>query len=119
MLDKLTAIEDKFHILEEQLSDPEIISDLSRFKKINKEYKDLQEIILSFREYKQILSGIEMAQEMIADSDPEMQEMGSNPSTMMRGLRMMSSSQCVNIYSFDVAFSPRYASSASMSTIRG
>jgi peptide chain release factor 1 len=76
MLDKLTAIEDKFHILEEQLSDPEIISDLSRFKKINKEYKDLQEIILSFREYKQILSGIEMAQEMIADPDSEMQEMG-------------------------------------------
>ncbi len=78
MLDKITAIEDKYHILEEQLADPAIISDLARFKKINKEYKDLTEIISVFKEYKQILSGIEMAKEMMADSDPEMQEMGQN-----------------------------------------
>ncbi len=78
MLDKLTAIEDKYHLLEEQLSDPAIISDLSRFKKVNKEYKDLKEIIASFKAYKQILSGIETAREMIADPDPEMQEMGQS-----------------------------------------
>jgi len=78
MLDKLTAIEDKYHLLEEQLSDPAIISDLSRFKKVNKEYKDLKEIIASFKVYKQILSGIETAREMIADPDPEMQEMGQS-----------------------------------------
>lgn len=76
MLDKFTAIEDKFYLLEEQLSDPAVIADLSRFKKINKEYKDLQEIISVFKEYKNILNGIETAREMITDSDPEMQEMG-------------------------------------------
>lgn len=78
MLEKLTAIEDKYYILEEQLSDPDIISDLSRYKKINKEYKDLQEIIRVLREYRQILSGIETATEMMKDADPEMQEMGKS-----------------------------------------
>ena len=76
MLEKLSAIEDKFHLLEEQLSDPAITSDLSRFKKINKEYKDLQEIIRVFRNYKNVISGIETAREMIADTDAELQEMG-------------------------------------------
>jgi len=38
MLDKLSAIEDKFHVLEEQLSDPGITSDLSRFKRVNKDW---------------------------------------------------------------------------------
>jgi len=76
MLEKLSAIEDKFHLLEEQLSDPAITSDLSKFKKINKEYKDLQEIIRVFRNYKNVISGIETAREMIADTDAELQEMG-------------------------------------------
>lgn len=76
MLDKLSAIEDKFHVLEEQLSDPAITSDLSKFKKINKEYKDLQEIIRVFRNYKNVITGIETAKEMMADDDVELQEMG-------------------------------------------
>jgi len=76
MLDKLSAIEDKFHVLEEQLSDPAITSDLSKFKKINKEYKDMMEIIRVFRNYKNVVTGIETAREMMADDDPELQEMG-------------------------------------------
>ena len=76
MLEKLSAIEDKYYLLEEQLSDPALVSDISRMQKINKEYKSLGEIITEFRAYKNILAGIEMAQEMIRDDDPEMQEMG-------------------------------------------
>jgi protein subunit release factor A len=41
MLDKFQAIFDRYKNLEEQLSDPEAVQDLARFKKINKEYKDL------------------------------------------------------------------------------
>jgi peptide chain release factor 1 len=78
MLEKLSAIEDKYYLLEEQLSDPALVSDIARMQKINKEYKSLGEIITEFRAYKNILAGIEMAQEMIRDEDPEMQEMGKS-----------------------------------------
>ncbi len=78
MLDKLSAIEDKFHVLEEQLSDPGITSDLSRFKKVNKEYKDLTVIMKEFQVYKNVLSSIETAREMMADPDPELQDMGKS-----------------------------------------
>ena len=39
MIDKLRSLKDKFELLEEQLSDPEVTSDMKRFLKINKEYK--------------------------------------------------------------------------------
>ena len=41
MIDKLTAIYSRYEQLEEQLGNPDLVSDLSRYKKVNKEYKDL------------------------------------------------------------------------------
>lgn len=75
MIDKLEAIQDRFHHLEEQLSDPEIISDMSRFKKVSKEYKDLKEVVDVFLTYKGIAGNIATAKEMLEESDPEMKEM--------------------------------------------
>jgi len=73
MLDKLEAIQDKYHNLEEQLSDPEVIGDMKRYKKISKEYKDLKPIVESFKTYKEVLGNMATANEMLADA--EMKEM--------------------------------------------
>lgn len=75
MLDKLEAIEGRYYYLEEKLSDPEIVSDMKQFTKINKEYSSLKEIVSKTQQYKQILEGITNAKEMMADDDPEMKEM--------------------------------------------
>lgn len=75
MLDKLQAIQDRYYHLEEQLSDPEVIGDMSRFKKISKEYKDLKEVVDVFNEYKELKGNIETAREMSKEQDPEMKEM--------------------------------------------
>lgn len=76
MFDKLVAIEEKYHLLEEQLSDPELISDISKYKRINKEYKDLGSVIEAFRSYKAVMDSIDTAQEMINDPDEELQTLG-------------------------------------------
>jgi len=75
MIDKLEAIQDRYHYLEEKLSDPDVLSDMKLFAKINKEYKDLTEIIEAFKEYKITAENIKNATEMLKDSDPEMKEM--------------------------------------------
>ncbi|MEM9918563.1 MAG: peptide chain release factor 1 [Bacteroidota bacterium] len=75
MIDKLEAIKERYQYLEEQLSDPEVLSDMKRFKKVNKEYKDLQEIVQVYDQYKELLGNIDTATEMLQDSDEEMQEM--------------------------------------------
>ena len=75
MLDKLEAIQERFYVLEEQMSDPELIADMDRYKKVSKEYKDLQEIVNVYKAYKQLIGNIETAKEMIQEEDPDMKEM--------------------------------------------
>ena len=45
------------------------------FAKINKEYKDLSEIVDTFKAYKNTASNIANAKLMLQDTDPEMKEM--------------------------------------------
>jgi len=44
MFDKLESIHHRFLSLEEQMADPQIVSDMKRFMNINKEYKELKPI---------------------------------------------------------------------------
>lgn len=73
MLDKLAAIHDRFRNLEEQLSDPSVITDMDRFQKVNKEYKKLQPVVEAYHQYQELLGNMETAKEMLRD--PEMKEM--------------------------------------------
>ena len=75
MLNKLEEIYNRYCGLEEQLSDPEVISDMNRFMKVNKEYKGLQEVVGAYHAYKEVLGNIETAQEMLKDEDADMREM--------------------------------------------
>ena len=75
MLDKFQAIFDRYKNLEEQLSDPEAVQDLARFKKTNKEYKDLQPIVEAFQQYQEALSNLDLARKTLREDDVEMQEL--------------------------------------------
>ncbi len=75
MLDKLQALFEQFVRLEEQLSDPNVTSDIERFTKINKSYKDLQPAAAAYQEYKDFLGNIENAREILNDEDEEMRKM--------------------------------------------
>jgi len=75
MLAKLEELYNHFLTIEEKLSDPETLSDMKKYSKLNKEYKGLQEIVDTYKEYKNVLDNITSAKEMQSDSDPEMQAM--------------------------------------------
>ena len=75
MIDKLEAIQDRYMYLEEQMSDPEVISDMNKYKKISKEYKDLKEIVDVYKSYKELIGNIETAKEMLEENDVDMREM--------------------------------------------
>ncbi len=75
MLDKLEAIKERYVYLEEQMADPEVISDLDRYKKVGKEYKDLQPVVQAYEEYAEVMGNIETAREMLKESDEDMKEM--------------------------------------------
>ena len=75
MLEKLQAVEDKFLELESLISDPDVIADMSRWQKYSKEHASLTPIVEKFREYKEVVKGIDEAKAMFDESlDDEMRK---------------------------------------------
>ncbi|MCR5438936.1 MAG: peptide chain release factor 1 [Selenomonas sp.] len=76
MLEKLQAVEDKYLELESLISDPANIADIDRWQRYNKEHASLTPIVEKFREYKQVVKGIEEDRAMFEESlDDEMRKL--------------------------------------------
>jgi len=74
---KLESLEKHFEELNLQMADPAIIGDGVQYRKVSKSRSDMEEVVGKYREYKQYSSELAQAKEMMADSDPEMQEMAA------------------------------------------
>ena len=66
LLKKLEQISIRFDQVSEQIVDPEIISDMSRYVKINREYKELGTIVKVYNLYKDVIDNIDANKEIIA-----------------------------------------------------
>lgn len=76
MLEKLAAIKRRWEEVEQKLSDPKVIGDMKEFKKFNKEYKDLTDVVNAYHDYKKVVENIEFNKEVLAtEKDEEMREM--------------------------------------------
>jgi len=76
MLDKLNIVKQRFDEVSDLIIQPDIIADQKRYIQLNKEYKDLKELMDKREEYINITGNLTEAEEIIADgSDPEMVEM--------------------------------------------
>ncbi|MBW7866912.1 MAG: peptide chain release factor 1 [Brumimicrobium sp.] len=76
LLGKLEAIHYRFIEVGKLIVDPDIIADMDRYVKLNKEYKDLEELDRVYKDYKNVLENIESSKEILAEEkDPEMKEM--------------------------------------------
>ncbi len=76
MLDKLRIINQRFDEVSDLIIQPDILSDQKRYIKLNKEYKELKNLVDKGEEYKSVLANLNEAKEIIADvTDEEMLEM--------------------------------------------
>lgn len=76
MLDKLAAIKRRWEEVEQKLSDPKVIGDMKEFKKLNKEYKDLSEVVNAYHEYKNVVENIDFNKSIIMnEKDDELKDM--------------------------------------------
>ncbi|MFC0605291.1 peptide chain release factor 1 [Winogradskyella pulchriflava] len=76
MLEKIQIVKQRFDEVNDLIIQPDIISDQKRYIQLNKEYKDLKQIVDKGDIYKELLDNISEAEEIIADgSDAEMVEM--------------------------------------------
>ncbi|MFZ9474722.1 MAG: PCRF domain-containing protein, partial [Bacteroidia bacterium] len=58
MIEQLEALCRKHDDMALKLADPKVLSDLKQFKKLNQEYKDLDQIVIKIKEYKKTLQDI-------------------------------------------------------------
>lgn len=88
MLDKLQAIREKYLHLEEQLSDPGIVADMDKSKRVNKEYRKLQPIIEAYTKYEKVLHNLSSAEAVLrSESDPEMRDLAREEMAELDPLR--------------------------------
>ncbi|MBN1949863.1 MAG: peptide chain release factor 1 [Bacteroidales bacterium] len=76
ILDKLKGVKTRFEEVGELITRPDIMNDMERYVKLNKEYKALKPIISTYEEYKTLLSNITDAKNILStEKDEEMREM--------------------------------------------
>lgn len=73
MIERLETIEKKYNEINQELMDPEVLSDINKTLKLNKELSDLKEPYDAYKKLKKIDNDIE-ADKMVID-DPELGEM--------------------------------------------
>ena len=94
LLEKVLSLQDKFASLQNQLSDPAVMSDMKKYVQLNKDYKELEPIIKAGLDYKKMVDELasakdimanekdedlkEMAREEIAEIEPKLPEMEQN-----------------------------------------
>ncbi len=76
ILEKVLSLQDKYKSLQEQLSDPDVMSDMKRYVQLNKDYKELQPIIAKGLEYKKLLDELATAKDILLnEKDDDLREM--------------------------------------------
>ena len=76
MIERLEATLQKYQQLENELTKPEVLSDIKKTKEYSKEMASIEDIVLCYKKYKKILQDIEDTKEML--KDPELGEMAKN-----------------------------------------
>lgn len=76
LLSKLEAIHFRFVEVGKMITDPDIISNMERFVKLNKEYRDLETLDLVYKDYKNLIDNINSTRSLLeSETDQEMREM--------------------------------------------
>ena len=73
MFEKLEAVEKRYDELTTQISDPAIIANNNEWRKLIKEHSSMEDVVVKYKEYKQIENNMNEAKEMM--EDPEMKEL--------------------------------------------
>jgi peptide chain release factor 1 len=66
-LDRLAVLENEYETVLIQLSDPAVVSDQHRLREASKRHKELEPVVMAYREYRRVASDLATAREMLAD----------------------------------------------------
>lgn len=77
MFERLEQTEARYEELGQQLADPGLIADQSKYQKIAKQHRDVENVVEKFREYRQVRNGIADAKAMLNETDADIRAMAA------------------------------------------
>ena len=76
MENRLNQIEEKYRHIEQEMSDPAVISDQQKFKQLSREHSQLAPVVKRYNEYRKTKKELEESRQLLEEeADPEMKEM--------------------------------------------
>ena len=75
LLVKLEKILERYKTIESDLAAPDVVSDMDKFTKLNKEYSDLRDVVELINNYKSVREDIAEYEEAIKAGDAELKEL--------------------------------------------
>ncbi|MDX9772769.1 MAG: peptide chain release factor 1 [Bacteroidales bacterium] len=76
ILERLLGVKKRFVEVGELLNAPDVMSDMKRFIRLNKEYKELKPVVEAYERYKSAVDNLESTRSLLAaEKDEEMREM--------------------------------------------
>lgn len=76
LLEKLKGVAERFEEIGRLIAEPDIINDMKRYIKLNKEYKGLESIVKAYHVYSNVLSNIDSSKQILdEEKDAELREM--------------------------------------------
>lgn len=75
LLQRLDGIESRYEEVSTLITDPEVIADIKRYVRLNKEYKELGRLVEATRKYRTLVNDIEDARNVLAiENDADLRE---------------------------------------------
>jgi len=76
ILERLLGVKKRFVEVGELLTSPDVLSDMKRYIRLNKEYKELKPVVEAYEKYKSAIDNLESTRALLAaEKDEEMREM--------------------------------------------
>jgi peptide chain release factor 1 len=86
LIDRLRTTESRYEELNQQLADPQTVSDSKKYQKTAKVHSELGEIVSKFREYTGIEHGIKETEAMVREeTDPDLKSMANEELATLEG----------------------------------
>jgi peptide chain release factor 1 len=98
LIHKLDRVENRYQEIADELSNPEIYNDPSKYQKLARESSSLKEIVDAIRTYKKYLADLESARQVLQDTqddeikelaEEELEELNRKKKTLEEEIRMM------------------------------
>ena len=75
LIEKLEKLEERYQEITQLLSDPEVINNTDRFRKLSKEHNELHEVVSAYQPYREVHKQVKEDEEILEGDDEELKDL--------------------------------------------